>query len=199
MNLLLIGASAGSIDTIEKLLTAIDTSKAVTLLAVHMGDSYLSDFVSLLKKRSGKRVELLEEFVPLEPRTIYLCNTHHSYIDVCHGNNRLYVRYNRSERSIYKPDIDYLFTRVSESELARRSAAILLSGIGSDGAKGLRSLKLSGALTLVMDEKCAPIYGIPRAAIEIGAHCKIVDVKEAAKSIERFWNAGLPGKDQTDD
>ena len=191
MKLLLVGASAGSIDTVEKLLAAIDTSEAVTLLAIHIGNRYLGDFVSLLQKRSSKPVELLEEFVPLQPGTVYLCDTHDSCIDVCQGNGELYVRYNRSESSIYKPDINYLFTNVAKSELAKGSAAILLSGIGSDGALGLKALKSSGALTLVIDEKSAPIYGIPRAAIEMGAHCRIVDVKEAAFYIERFWNGEL--------
>ncbi len=189
MNLLLIGASAGSVDTIERLLLRLNIATSFTILAIHMKEAYIQDFCELLQMRICKEVEILKEFSPLQRGVVYVCDTDRSTIDVCHGNDTLYVRYNEAESSIYRPDIDYLFKSVAVSELAKKCVAMLLSGIGTNGVNGLKMLKEQGSLTLVACEEEAPIYGIPKAAVEADAHCKEVNIDEAIRLIERFWDA----------
>ena len=66
------------------------------------------------------------------------------------------------------PSVDVLFNsaaRIKKTNLL----AILLTGMGSDGAEGLNSLKNSGAFTITQNEETSEVYGMPKATLEIGA------------------------------
>ncbi len=72
------------------------------------------------------------------------------------------------ERSLYRPSADVLFESIAES-FGRRSAGVVLTGMGDDGARGLASMRRAGAVTLVQDEASCVVFGMPRAAIATGA------------------------------
>jgi two-component system chemotaxis response regulator CheB len=68
----------------------------------------------------------------------------------------------------YRPSVDTLFLSAARI-LGPRVIGVLLSGMGTDGAQGLHALKQAGAFTIAQDEASSIIYGMPRAAVEIGA------------------------------
>ena len=66
------------------------------------------------------------------------------------------------------PSVDVLFESVAKSA-AKRAIGIILTGMGADGAKGLLEMRKAGAHTIGQDESSCVVYGMPKAAFEIGA------------------------------
>lgn len=83
---------------------------------------------------------------------------------------------------IHRPSVDVLFGSVAET-YGIRSIGVILTGMGSDGAIGMRALKDRGALTLAQDEATSVIFGMPRSAIIAGAVDKVVSLTDMAEEI----------------
>jgi two-component system chemotaxis response regulator CheB len=73
---------------------------------------------------------------------------------------------------------------------ARNAVGVLLTGMGADGARGLRTMHDRGAPTIVQDEATSTVWGMPKAAIDAGAADKVLPVHEIAAEIERIVTAG---------
>jgi two-component system chemotaxis response regulator CheB len=82
----------------------------------------------------------------------------------------------------HRPSVDVTFTSVAKVYGAR-SAGILLTGMGSDGAKGLLAIRQAGGVTLVQDEKSCAVFGMPRAAIELGAAQQVLPPAGLSRSL----------------
>ncbi len=82
----------------------------------------------------------------------------------------------------HKPSVDVLFNSVVKSHGAKAVAAIL-TGMGADGAKGLLALRTAGAYTLAQDEASCVVFGMPRAAIQLNAADKVVNLHKMAQAL----------------
>ena len=87
-----------------------------------------------------------------------------------------------------KPSVDVLFESVAAS-FGPNSVGIILTGMGSDGAQGLLSMRRAGAHTIAQDEASSVIFGMPRAAIEEDAAELVLPLDEIALQI-RTWISG---------
>jgi two-component system response regulator WspF len=92
---------------------------------------------------------------------------------------------NDPENYHYRPSVDVFFQSVSKN-WKNRGLAILITGMGNDGAKGLLELRKNGWLTIGQDEASSVIYGMPKAAAEIGAAQKILNVEQISEEINVF-------------
>ena len=72
----------------------------------------------------------------------------------------------------------------------REAVAVLMTGMGKDGAKGLLELRKAGGLTLAQDEATSTIFGMPRAAIDMGAVEKVVSLDQIAPLVNNLWRQG---------
>jgi len=94
--------------------------------------------------------------------------------------------------SIYNPSINHTLFSIAEA-VGKNAMGIILTGMGDDGAKGLKALRESEGYTLAQDEKTSVIYGMPQKAWEIGGAAKQVPLEKIADEIH-FW-AGLLKKE----
>jgi two-component system chemotaxis response regulator CheB len=69
----------------------------------------------------------------------------------------------------HRPSVDVLFASLVKANVSRRTVGVILTGMGRDGAEGLLSLRQAGAHTFGQDESTCVVYGMPKAAKEIGA------------------------------
>ena len=84
----------------------------------------------------------------------------------------------------HRPSVDVLFKSAAR---AMRCCVIgvLLTGMGSDGARGLLELRRAGALTIAQDEASCAVFGMPKAAIELGAAHSTLPIQDVAGAILR--------------
>lgn len=80
------------------------------------------------------------------------------------------------------PAVDVLFESVAK-EARKNAIGIILTGMGYDGAKGLLSMKKSGAITIGQNEESCVVYGMPKVAYDIGAVQKQISIENIAGSV----------------
>jgi len=98
----------------------------------------------------------------------------------------IWIQLGESERiGGHSPAVDVLMKSASE-ELGRRAIGVLLTGMGRDGADGLLAMRRAGARTAAQDEATSTVYGMPKAAQEIGAADSILALTRIAG-----WISGL--------
>jgi two-component system response regulator WspF len=84
--------------------------------------------------------------------------------------------------AVHSPSIDALFFSLAQAHLAPR-VGVLLSGMGRDGAAGLLAMRKSRALTIAQDEATSVVYGMPKAAAEMGAAAEILPLSDVGPRI----------------
>ena len=85
-----------------------------------------------------------------------------------------------------RPAVDILFDSAARAGAGPNALALLLTGMGSDGAAGMLTLKEAGATTVAQDEASCIVFGMPREAIRMGAAQKILPLDQMAGCIERY-------------
>jgi two-component system chemotaxis response regulator CheB len=95
----------------------------------------------------------------------------------------------RDNSSIYSPSIDFTFKSIAD-RVGKNAMGVVLTGMGDDGAKGLRAMFDKGAYTIAQDEKTAVIFGMPQRAIDTGGVSKVVPLGEIAREINKWGLSG---------
>ena len=85
----------------------------------------------------------------------------------------------------HKPSVDVLFDSVF-SHLGKKSIGIILTGMGSDGSKGLLKMNRAGARTIAQDEKSSVVFGMPKEAIRLGAASEVVSLSDIPGLVIRW-------------
>ncbi len=180
--LILIGASTGGPGLIESIASSLPRKiDAAVVVAQHMDKISLASFAGRLGRISALPSLFAEGRVSLEKGAIYIL----SDTAVLHKSGReIYLETVDCEDGFYHPTIDTLFLSAADLEKVR-ICAFVLSGIGSDGARGLLKLKERGHKTVVQDESTSPVYGMPKAAAELGAAQKIAPIWDIVEYIRR--------------
>ena len=96
------------------------------------------------------------------------------------GSNYFLSKGNKLKINGHCPSVDVLFKSAAKI-YDTKILAVLLTGMGSDGAEGLNLLKNSGAFTITQNEESSEVYGMPKAAIEIGAAKHILSLEQIIK------------------
>lgn len=155
-----IGASAGGIEALYAVVTALPASFPVPVLIVqHMDPRHKSLLAGLLGRRCRVRVKQAANEETIEDGTVYIAQP----------DMHLIVRSGRlvltDTRQVHfsRPSIDLLFQSVADS-YGDRAIGVILSGSGVDGADGIRAIKAKGGTTLVQDPATAAHTGMPQAA-----------------------------------
>lgn len=182
--IVLIGASTGGTTAIEQILLQLPSNFPVpVIIAQHMPHSFIESFARRLQQLTELKVTMAAEGMALLPQSIYIlpgnCNM------VLMQDSLKQIRFKKSEQQFEAynhPSIDALFFSAA-SLYHHKAIAVLLSGMGRDGAAGMEALMKQGAYTIAQDEQTATIFGMPKEAIERGAVKKILPIYEIAPFI----------------
>jgi two-component system chemotaxis response regulator CheB len=161
-----IGASSGGPRVIEALLSSLPSTYALGIVVVqHMTDGFTTSMLRWLQERCALQIKVAEEGDAIIPRRVlFTPETLHMVVGI---GGRVHLS-NAEPVNGHRPSVDVTFQSVAKVYGAR-SAGVLLTGMGSDGAQGLLAIRRAGGVTLAQDEESSPIFGMPRAAIELGA------------------------------
>jgi two-component system, chemotaxis family, protein-glutamate methylesterase/glutaminase len=160
-----IAASAGALPALVALLSALPPDfPAAVLVAHHQSTSYRSQLAALLDAHCCLPVRVAVAGERLRPGAILLA-PHGRHLTVGHGW-RIAVPDDPPMRYV-RPSADLLFSSVA-AHCGSRAVAIVLSGAGSDGARGIVAVKDAGGVVIVQDVASAPFPSMPQAAIRTG-------------------------------
>jgi two-component system CheB/CheR fusion protein len=175
-----VGASAGGLEAIEGFLRAVPADTGMAFLIVqHLSPDHKSHMVERLAKHTPMRVVSVEDGMPILRDTVYLLPPR-KVLAVRDGKLRLEDR----GAGLTLP-VDILFRSLAE-EYGERTAAVVLSGTGTDGMRGVRAIGEAGGLIAIQDPATAKFDGMPRAAISVGLADYVLPVHELPARIGAY-------------
>ncbi len=180
-----IGASAGGLEALDAFFTHMPADSDLAFIVIqHLSPDYKSLMVELLAKRTPMTVRRAEEGMHVLPNTVYLIPPR-KQLTIFHG--RLILSDMDHSRGINLP-ID-IFLRSLADDQGDKAVAIILSGTGSDGVRGIRAIKEAGGMIMVQSEESAKFDGMPRAAIATGLADVILPPEEMPARLLSFTNS----------
>jgi two-component system, chemotaxis family, protein-glutamate methylesterase/glutaminase len=177
-----IGASTGGTQAIETVLRALPVTTPGIVIVQHMPGNFTASFAARLNQccqlevreaRSGDRV--VPGLALLAPGTLHML--------LERSGAQYHVRLKDGPPVHYqKPSVEVLFQSVAK-RAGHNAIGVLLTGMGSDGAKGLLEMRRQGAYTIAQDEQSCVVFGMPREAIRLGAAQAIEPLSQIPQAI----------------
>jgi len=185
-----VGASAGGLEALQHMVANLPTNTGMSfVIAQHLSPSYKSMMVDLLEKDSTIPVVPAKHQASLQPDTIYVCPPNYN-IEINH-NDQIILTAASQERQSPRPSVDLLFESIAVAK-KENAIGIVLSGTGSDGARGIRAIKGEGGFGIAQDPNAAKYNGMPNSAINSGNIDLILNAQEIGlelKNILKFPRA----------
>jgi two-component system, chemotaxis family, protein-glutamate methylesterase/glutaminase len=183
----LLGASTGGPPAIEKILRDLGGDVPVPILVVqHMPPGFTRAFAERLNIHLPLEVREPADGEPLEPGTVFIAPGG-LHLRLARGRDGFVAAVGPEPvKAPHRPSVDVLFA--SAAAAGARSAAVLLTGMGHDGAAGMAKLAERGALTIAQDEATSIIFGMPRAAAAAGGAREVLPLPEIGPRLRRLWS-----------
>lgn len=165
--LIAIGASTGGPEAIRQVLQGLPTGVPPVVIVQHMPPVFTRSFAERLDHLCAVRVKEAEDGDLLQPGHAYIAPGDYHLQVVRHGSQYRARVVQTEPVNRHRPSVDALFDSVVEASGAS-TVAVLLTGMGADGARGLKRLREAGAHTIAQDEDTCVVFGMPREAIRMG-------------------------------
>lgn len=180
-----IGISTGGPNALNHMLPKLPGDLNVPVLIVqHMPPVFTKSLASSLDKKCSLTVKEAEDREPLRPNVVYIApgGKQMKLVAATDGTHRLIKITDDPPENSCKPSADYLFRSVGDYYVGR-TTAVIMTGMGSDGTKGLEVLKNKGAHIIAQDEASCVVYGMPKAPTERGYADVVVPLDRIADEI----------------
>ncbi|MGL5084134.1 MAG: CheB methylesterase domain-containing protein [Clostridium sp.] len=184
-DVIVIGASTGGPKAIEKLLVEFPSELGFSVLIVqHMPKGFTKSFADRLNKCCDIEVLEAAQGMKIEKDKVYIAPGGY-HMEVACGK-RINLNDGPSMWGV-KPAVDKLFISISKV-CKGQIISVVLTGMGKDGAEGIRAIKEIGGVTISQDEDSSVIYGMPKAAYETGAVDFVLPLHKIAFKIKSLLN-----------
>ncbi|RMQ39986.1 Chemotaxis response regulator protein-glutamate methylesterase [Pseudomonas cichorii] len=182
--LVAIGSSAGGPAALEVLLKGLPANfPAAVVLVQHVDQVFAAGMADWLCTASGLPVRLACEGEPPQRGQVLLAGTNH-HIRLLKDGTLAYTAEPVNE--IYRPSIDVFFESVARYWNGD-AVGVLLTGMGRDGAQGLKMMREQGYLTIAQDQASSAVYGMPKAAAAIDAAVEILPLQTIAPRLSEVF------------
>ena len=166
--LIAVGASTGGVEALHTLIGALPADSPAILVTQHMPALFTSGFASRLNQHCAVTVMHATDGERVLPGHVYIAPGG-QHLELTRSGANYICRLNEAPAvSGHRPSVDVLFRSVAHAAGAN-SIGVILTGMGRDGAAGLLEMRQAGASTVGQDESSCVVYGMPKAAYEIGA------------------------------
>lgn len=192
--LLAIGASTGGTVAVESILTNLRPGEARAVIVQHMPEVFTRSFADRLARVCELDIREAKDGDPLLPGSVLIAP----------GGRHMVVR--RAARELYaeikpgptvnghRPSIDVTFASIADC-VAPKTVAVILTGMGRDGAQGLLKIHEAGGRTLAQDEASSVVFGMPKVAIELGAADQVAPLDQMPGRIARLLDEEDSGRE----
>lgn len=189
-SVLAIGASTGGPIAIQKLLRNLGTSFPIPIIITqHIDEMFDCQFASWLSNTTGLKVKTAVNGEKLQAGQVYIAPSKKHLTLQQKSKEELTVLLDDSEEIHFlKPAVDKMFSSCARVT-GKKTLAVLLTGMGQDGALGMKEILDAGGYTMAQSEKSCIIFGMPKAAIEMNAVKRVEDLDVMAEVIKQVSGA----------
>jgi two-component system chemotaxis response regulator CheB len=177
-----IGASTGGTQAIEEVLTRMPADSPAIVITQHIPAGFSRAFAERLNQFCPIRVaEAVDGDLAQPGMALIAPGNFHMILRKAGAGYRVSVS-DGPQVCYQRPSVDVLFKSVAQAA-GSNAVGVILTGMGSDGAKGLHQMKLAGAATIAQDEATSVVFGMPKEAIRMGAAGSVVPLPRMAGAI----------------
>jgi two-component system, chemotaxis family, protein-glutamate methylesterase/glutaminase len=180
--LIAIGASTGGTEAIREIMQRLPADSPPIVIVQHMPEMFTRMFAKRLDEQCRVRVSEAVNGEKLLPGHAYVAPGDW-HLAVKRAGKGFEARVEQTDLvNRHRPSVDVLFESVAAAAAERTTAAIL-TGMGNDGAAGMRTIKAAGGHTLAQDEASCVVFGMPKTAIETGCIDRVLPLGGIAEGI----------------
>jgi two-component system chemotaxis response regulator CheB len=193
--LIVIGASTGGVEALHVLLSSFPADCPPTLIVQHINACFAGAIAQSLDRAVAPQVSLAQSDLPLARGQVLIAPGNDKHLQIASAGGRGWRCVMREGDPVagHRPSVDRLFASTATTLGAARgpeALAILLTGMGQDGAQGMVALASIGARTIAQDQASCVVFGMPRAAIELGAAREVLPLDRIGPAV--FAQASAP-------
>jgi two-component system, chemotaxis family, protein-glutamate methylesterase/glutaminase len=180
-----IGVSTGGPNALARMMPMLPGDLGVPIVIVqHMPPVFTKSLANSLNAKCALTVKEAQDGEPLRPNFVYIApgGKQMKLVASTDGTNRLIRITSDPPENSCRPSADYLFRSVADYYVGR-TTAVIMTGMGSDGTKGLQVLKQKGALIIGQNEESCVVYGMPKAPAELGLTDTVAPLDKIAAEI----------------
>ena len=177
-----IGASTGGTEAVKDVITALPSNMPPIVIAQHMPPNFTKSWAERMNSLAQIEVCEAKEGDEIAPgKALVAPGGYH--MTIRRSGARYYVELNQDEPVWHqRPAVDVLFESVAKYA-GKNAIGVIMTGMGRDGASGLKAMRDAGAYTIGQDEKTSIVYGMPKVAFEEGAVCEQQPLNSIAKRL----------------
>jgi two-component system chemotaxis response regulator CheB len=174
-----IGASTGGVEALRHILTGLPAAMPPIVIAQHMLPGFTQTFARRLDAICEVNVQEAQDGQEAIPGGVYVApGGQHLVVQRFAGGYRLRLT-DEPPVNRHRPSVDTLFRSLAQAA-GERATALILTGMGGDGAEAMLELHRCGAVTLAQDEASSVVFGMPRQAIALGGVQEVLGLEEMA-------------------
>jgi two-component system chemotaxis response regulator CheB len=181
---LAIGSSTGGVQAIETVLSSLPRTTPGIVIVQHMPESFTGAFAARLNTMCEMEVKEARDGDRVMPGRVLIAPGGRHMQLVRSGAQYLVTVRDGPLVNRHKPSVDVLFKSVAQ-HAGRNAAAVILTGMGDDGARGLLDMRQAGARTAAQDEASCVVFGMPREAIRLGAADDVLALTDVGAWLSR--------------
>jgi two-component system chemotaxis response regulator CheB len=184
---LAIGSSTGGVEALLTIVAGLPANCPPTVITQHMPPTFTGSFAERLNRACAAEVSEAKDGDPLVAGRVYLAPGGEQHLSVDGLRARRCRVAHGPPVNGHSPSVDVLFHSVAKT-FGSHAVGVILTGMGKDGAQGLAAMREAGARTLGQDEATCVVYGMPKAAFELGAVERQLPLEKIAPEIRRLTN-----------
>ncbi len=189
--LIVIGASTGGTEAVKSVLTRLPAGLPGICIVQHIPPVFSKTFAERLNECCAFEVREAAQGDEVRPGTALIApGDIHMAVEADGGGYRIKLR---QDPPIHftRPAVDMLFNSAAQCA-GRHVVGVLLTGMGRDGAQGMQQLKAAGAVNLAQNEATCVVYGMPRAAVDLGVVDRVLPLDQIPQAILQALSERAP-------
>jgi len=180
--LIIVGASTGGTEALKEFLVPMPADAPAILIAQHMPEVFTKSFAARLDSLCKMTVTEGVNNERVLPGHAYIAPGHSHMLVKRSGSNYVIELSQAAPVNHHRPSVEVLFRSAAQC-VAGNAIGVMLTGMGKDGAVGMLEMRQAGSYNFAQDEATCVVYGMPRAAVEVGAVHESIAIQNMAQSV----------------
>ena len=185
--LIAIGASTGGTEAIKEVLIRLPVNCPPVIVTQHIPSQFSKSYAQRMDNTCAVNVHEATHNQKLLPGNVYIAPGDFHLL-VRKAADGLFIQLSDSEKvNLHRPSVDVMFDSLVSLGMST-AVGVLLTGMGSDGARGLLRLKEAGCHTIIQDQETSVVWGMPGVAWQLNAHCEVMPLDAIAQRLLTLTN-----------